>query len=412
MLLFITAVSVVLVVSFLCSIFESVLLSLTRPQIEVLKQRGRSAGRLLSRFKENMDVPIAAILILNTAAHTIGAAVAGASYENVFDASTLWLFSIVFTIAVLFATEIIPKTLGVTYATKLATPVAHGIRWLTILLRPMVVLSERISRSLRGDVKIPVTTSEEIRLLAVLGRSKGALGVDTAGMIVGAAQLDYLHAHDVMLPREEVIFLSGQMDRQEAMALVQESGHSRFPFSPTRDLKDVSGVVFAKELLHWLLQNEGEVIDWEALAKESLIVPPTVPLRQLLRTFQDSRRHMAVIIDEYGTVEGIATLEDVIEEIVGEIFDESDLPIHELHELADGSLIVRARVDLRKLSAKLHIAWDPKIESSTIGGFVTESLERIPVAGDVIEWRGYQVEVLRADKRRAKLIRISPQQAK
>jgi putative hemolysin len=412
MLLFITAVSVVLVVSFLCSIFESVLLSLTRPQIEVLKQRGRSAGRLLSRFKENMDVPIAAILILNTAAHTIGAAVAGASYENVFDASTLWLFSIVFTIAVLFATEIIPKTLGVTYATKLATPVAHGIRWLTILLRPMVVLSERISRSLRGDVKMPVTTSEEIRLLAVLGRSKGALGVDTAGMIVGAAQLDYLHAHDVMLPREEVIFLSGQMDRQEAMALVQESGHSRFPFSPTRDLKDVSGVVFAKELLHWLLQNEGEVIDWEALAKESLIVPPTVPLRQLLRTFQDSRRHMAVIIDEYGTVEGIATLEDVIEEIVGEIFDESDLPIHELHELADGSLIVRARVDLRKLSAKLHIAWDPKIESSTIGGFVTDSLERIPVAGDVIEWQGYQVEVLRADKRRAKLIRITPKRDK
>ena len=407
MLLFVTAVSVVLVVSFLCSIFESVLLSLTRPQIEVLKQRGRSAGRLLSRFKENMDVPIAAILILNTAAHTIGAAVAGASYENVFDASTLWLFSIVFTIAVLFATEIIPKTLGVTYATKLATPVAHGIRWLTILLRPMVALSERISRSLRGDVKMPVTTSEEIRLLAVLGRSKGALGVDTAGMIVGAAQLDYLHAHDVMLPREEVIFLSGEMDRQEAMALVEDSGHSRFPFSPTRDLKDVSGVVLAKELLHWLLQHDGEDIDWQALTKDSLIVPPTVPLRQLLRTFQDSRRHMAIIIDEYGTVDGIATLEDVIEEIVGEIFDESDLPTHEVHKLADGSLIARARVDLRKLSAQLDIAWDPKIESSTIGGFVTESLERIPVAGDVIEWQGYQVEVLRADKRRAKLLRIS-----
>lgn len=407
MLLFVTAVSVVLVVSFLCSIFESVLLSLTRPQIEVLKQRGRSAGRLLSRFKENMDVPIAAILILNTAAHTIGAAVAGASYENVFDASTLWLFSIVFTIAVLFATEIIPKTLGVTYATKLATPVAHGIRWLTILLRPMVMLSERISRSLRGDTKMPVTTSEEIRLLAVLGRSKGALGVDTAGMIVGAAQLDYLHAHDVMLPREKVIYLSGEMDRQEAMALVEESGHSRFPFSPTRDLKDVSGVVLAKELLHWLLQNDGEVVDWQALTKESLIVPPTVPLRQLMRTFQDSRRHMAIIIDEYGTVEGIATLEDVIEEIVGEIFDESDLPTHELHKLADGSLIVRARVDLRKLSAQLDIAWDPKIESSTIGGFVTESLERIPVAGDVIEWQGYKVEVLRADKRRAKLLRIA-----
>ena len=409
MLLFVTAVSVVLVVSFLCSIFESVLLSLTRPQIEVLKQRGRRAGRLLSRFKENMDVPIAAILILNTAAHTIGAAVAGASYQNVFDASTLWLFSILFTIAVLFATEIIPKTLGVTYATRLATPVAHGIRWLTLFLKPLVILSEKISRSLRGDVKIPVTTTEEIRLLAVLGRSKGVLGVDTADMIVGATQLKYLHAHDVMLPREEVVFLSREMSRDEAMAMIQESGHSRFPFSPTRDLKDVTGVVLAKELLYWMLQHDDEVIDWESLTKDALIVPPSVPLRQLLRTFQDARRHMAIIVDEYGTVEGLATLEDVIEEIVGDIFDESDLPTHELHELADGSLIVRARVDLRKLSAKLKIAWDPEIEASTIGGFVTESLERIPVAGDVIEWKGYQVEVLRADNRRATLLRIVKQ---
>lgn len=410
MLLFVTAVSVVLVVSFLCSIFESVLLSLTRPQIEVLKQKGRSAGRLLSRFKENMDVPIAAILILNTAAHTVGAAVAGASYENVFDASTLWLFSILFTIAVLFATEIIPKTLGVTYATRLATPVAHGIRWLTVLLKPLVILSEKVSRSLRGNVKMPVTTTEEIRLLAVLGRSKGVLGVDTAGMIVGATQLKDLQAHDVMLPREEVKFLSGEMQREEAMALMRESGHSRFPISPTRDLKDVTGVVFAKELLYWLLQNDDEVIDWDSLTKEALIVPPSVPLQQLLRTFQDARRHMAIVIDEYGTIDGLVTLEDVIEEIVGDIFDESDLPTHELHELADGSLIVRARVDLRKLSAKLDVAWDPKVESSTIGGFVTESLERIPVAGDIIEWKGYKVEVLRADKRRATLLRIVKQE--
>ncbi len=406
MLLFVTAVGVVLVVSFLCSIFESVLLSLTRPQVEVLVQRGKRAGQLLTRFKENMDVPIAAILILNTAAHTIGAAVAGASYSNVFDASTLWLFSILFTIAVLFFTEIIPKTLGVTYATSLASPVAHGIRGLTMALRPLVILSEKISRSLRGDVQIPVTTSEEIRLLATLGRSAGVVAGDTAGMIVGATQLKYLHAHDVMLPREEVRFMSGEMKRVEAMEFVRQTGHSRFPFSPTRDLKDVSGMVFAKELLYWLLQHDDDVVDWDTLRKDALIVPPTVPLMQLLRTYQDTRRHLAIVIDEYGTVEGIVTLEDVLEEIVGDIFDESDLPTHEFHELVDGSLIVRARVDLRKLSAKLDVAWDPEVEASTIGGLVTEELERIPVAGDVISWRGYRVEVLRADRRRAKLLRI------
>ena len=407
MLIFITAVSVVLVVSFLCSIFESVLLSLSRPQIEVLTQHEKRAGRLMSRFKENMDVPIAAILILNTAAHTVGAAVAGASYENVFDAGTLWLFSIVFTIAVLFFTEIIPKTLGVTYATVLATPVAYGIRVLTIVLRPLVVLSEKISRSLRRDVDVPVTSSEEIRLLAQLGRSKGAVGVDTAGMIVGATQLKYLDAHDIMLPREGVHFLSGEMTRNEAMDFVRKTGHSRFPFTPTRNLKDVAGVVLAKDLFYWLLQNDKDDIAWDDLIKESLIVPPSVPLLKLLRTFKDSRRHLAIIIDEYGTVEGIATLEDVIEEIIGDIFDESDAPMREFHELADGSFVVRASVDLRKLSAKLGVAWDPEVEASTIGGLVTEELERIPVSNDVVRWNGYRIEVLRADDRRAKLVRVS-----
>lgn len=405
-MLFISAVSVVLVVSFLCSIFESVLLSLTRPQIEVLVQRRKRAGRLLSRFKENMDVPIAAILILNTAAHTIGAAVAGASYENVFDASTLWLFSILFTLAVLLLTEIIPKTLGVTYAPKLAPTVAYGIRWLTMVLRPLVILSEKISRSLRGDVEMPVTTAEEIRLLALLGRSAGDVGGDTAGMVVGATQLKYLHAHDIMLPREEVRFLSGEMTRQEAMELLRQTGHSRFPFSPTRDLADVSGMVFAKDLLYWLLSHDSDRIDWPGLVKDALVVPPTVPLLQLLRTYRENRRHLAIIVDEYGTVEGIATLEDLLEEIVGDIFDESDLPTQDVHKLADGSLIVRARVDLRKLSATLGVAWDPRIEASTIGGFVTEQLERIPQAGDTISWKAYRVEVLRADKRRAKLLRV------
>jgi CBS domain containing-hemolysin-like protein len=225
-------------------------------------------------------------------------------------------------------------------------------------------------------------------------------------MIVGATQLRYMQAHDVMLPREEVHFLSGQMKRDEAKEYVRKTRHSRFPYSPTRDLKDVSGIVLVKDLLTWMLHNDTDEIDWQAVTSETLIVPPNVPLMQLLRTFQDERRHLAVIIDEYGTVEGIVTLEDVLEEIVGDIFDESDLPMREFQELEDGSLIAPARVDLRKLSTRLAIVWDPKIEASTIGGLVTEKLERIPRVGDTISWRGYRIEVLRAEKRRATLLRI------
>jgi CBS domain containing-hemolysin-like protein len=406
MLLFISAVAVVLVVSFLCSIFESVLLSVTRPQIEVLATRKPRAGRLMTRFKDNMDVPIAAILIVNTAAHTIGAAVAGASYSNVFNSGTLWIFSLIFTLAVLLFTEIIPKTLGVSYATVLAAPVAHGLRWLTFLLRPLVAVSEKVSRAIRSDVEIPVTSAEEIRLLASLGRSAGVVGDTTAGMVVGATQLLYLHAHDVMLPRDDVIFLSAGMSRGEVVEVVRRTGHSRFPFSPTGDLKDVSGVVFAKELLCWMLEEDRDDIDWDALINEALVVPPTAPLLQLLHTFQDTRRHLAIVINEYAVVEGIVTLEDVLEEMVGEIFDESDTSRAEFHETADGALFLRATVDLRKLSARLGVVWDPTIEASTVGGLLMEQLERIPAAGDSITWNGYVIEVLRADERRAKLLRI------
>jgi putative hemolysin len=407
MLLFVTAVLVVLVVSFVCSIFESVLLSLTRPQIEVMVAEDKRAGRLLSGFKDNMDMPIAAILILNTAAHTIGAAVAGASYANVFSAGSLWVFSIVFTIAVLLFTEIIPKTLGVTYAAVLATPVAYGIDWLSRLLKPLVHLSEKISRSLRGEVASPVTSVEEIRLLASLGSSEGVVGPRTAGIIVGATQLRHLKAYDVMLPREEVRYLSREMGRQAAASLVRETGHSRFPFSPTDSLSDVSGMVLTKDLLHWLLTNDADEIDWDVFQRDVLIVPQSAPLGQLLRTFQEQQRHLAVVVDEYGSVEGIATLEDVLEEIVGDIRDESDAPAKDFHERDDGTLIVRATVDLRSLCLRLDITWQPEVGVNTVGGLVTETLERIPKPGDAITWNGYRIEVVQADRRRVQGLAIS-----
>lgn len=406
MILFFTAVGVVLVISFMCSIFESVLLSVTRPQVEVLGRSHSAASNLLTRFKDNMDVPIAAVLILNTAAHTIGTAVAGASYVDAFSASTLWLFSILFTLAVLLLTEIIPKTLGVSHAVKLAPGVAHGIRWLTVVLKPLVVLSEYVSRSLRGDSETQVTSAEEIRLLALLGRGEGIIGTRMAHMIVGATQMRDMRVHDIMLPRDDVKFMSGSMQREQAQELVRVSGLSRFPYTPTDDLDDVSGVVIAKDLLYWLVTHDEDVIDWDAVRLDPLVVPENLPLPKLMRTFQESRRHLAIVVDEYGGVEGIATLEEVLEEIVGEIEDETDRPSQDVLRLDDGSLLVPATVDLRKLSSLLEIAWDPEGEAATVGGLVTETLERIPAVGDSIVWYDFRITVLQSDSHRAVFLSV------
>ena len=152
--------------------------------------------------------------------------------------------------------------------------------------------------------------------MAALGRSEGVVGERTAGMIVGAAQLRSLTAQAVLLPREEVQFLSASMRRDEVIAYVEQTGHSRFPFSPTGDLDDVIGVVLAKKLFSWLLRHDDAEIDWDAVKQEILVVPQGLSLPRLLSTFQDSQKHLAMVVDEYGAIEGIATLEDVLEEVV------------------------------------------------------------------------------------------------
>ncbi len=405
MLVFAAAVTTALVVSFFCSIFESVLLSIGHARVEALVRQGKRSGTLLRDFKRRIDVPIAAILIVNTIAHTIGAAVAGASYEDAFSSDTLWVFSIVFTAAVLLFTEIIPKTLGVTHADRLAPAVAHGIKGLTVVLGPLVRLSEKISSTIRGGRELPVTSIEEIRLLAALGRAEGIVGARTAGIIVGATQLGRLRAADVMIPRSNVVFLSAEADREETLATIEQSGFSRFPFSPTTELDDATGIVLARQLLFQLLDSPmDQAIDWTRVNREPLVVPATIPANVLLRTFRDAASHMALVVDEYGGVEGIVTLEDVLEEIVGEITDESDKPSQDVWSQPDGSFRVHASVDLRRLCALLGVEWEPEGEVASVGGFVAETLARVPQPGDRINWRNFEIEVLTANPMRAELL--------
>ena len=407
MLAFSVAVAVALIVSCMCSIFEAVLLSVGHARIEALAREGRRSGRILRYFKRHVDVPIAAILTVNTIAHTVGASVAGATYENVFDESTLWVFTIVFTIAVLVFTEILPKTLGVTHAARLASPVAYGIYGLTIALRPILFLLGRLSSALPGAKPPPVTSIEDIRLLASLGRSEGLVGPRTADMIVNATRLRQLRVADVMIPRTMVTFLSGAKTRAELLQTVRSSQFSRFPFTPTDDFDDVSGIVLAKDIMLDLVDRPEGAFDWRKLVREPLIVPPGKPLNTLLRSFQEMRSHMALVVNEYGGFEGVVTLEDVIEEIVGEIEDEADQPAAKLTPQADGTLHVPATTELRKVLRHFGRDWHAEQEAATVGGVVTEILGRLPQQGDVVEWNGCRFEVLAVNKRRAELVVVS-----
>lgn len=403
MLVLILAVSTALVFSFLCSISEAVLFSVSRTRVAAMAKEGSRAGHILQRFKREPDVAIAAILILNTIAHTIGASVAGAKYVEVVDEGSLWLFVLVFTVAVLLFTEIVPKTIGITHSGRLARPVALGVDALMVAFRPLLFITRKISGLLRRGAQVPVTSLEEIRLLTAIGRSEGVFGPHTASMIEGATLLRDLNAGDAMIPRNRITYLSGDRTLEENLALVQSSGYSRFPFTRSGNIDKVEGVILSKDLLFHIRNRDGEP-DWGSLLRPLILVPETTPLQAALRQFQKERRHLAIVVDEYGGTHGILTLEDVIEEIVGEIEDETDRQESLIVERPDGGLTCRGLAETRKVFGLLGI--DTEVESNTLSGFMTEHLESLPQTGQTLDWQGYRFTVTQATKRRAELIDV------
>jgi CBS domain containing-hemolysin-like protein len=222
-------------------------------------------------------------------------------------------------------------------------------------------------------------------------------------MIEGVATLRELRARDVMVPRARVVYLSGLRTLEENLEVVRRTGHSRFPYTPTGDLDRVEGVVLVKDLMFTL--REIEDIDLEKLATKALVVPSATTLERLLRNFQQERRHLAIVVDEYGGTEGIVTLEDVLEEIVGEIEDESDRVDPFVTKRADGSVVCRGWAEARAVLDGFGVEADD-IEAVTVGGLVAELVGRVPRVGDRAEWRGLEFVVLQASPRRAERVEI------
>ena len=405
MLTFVFGLAITHIVAFLCSISEAVLLSMRPAQIQAI--RNPAAKRILSGFKKKIDLPIAAILTVNTIVNMVGAALTGASYAGIFGAHTLWIFSLAFASSILFLSEIMPKTLGVAHAGRLGVPVAYFVTGLVLLLRPFLFLTEFVAGLLKRSQDAPVTSLEEIRLLAALGRTEGALHSRMADVIEGALALAELTAYDVMVPRNGVVFLSPERSLEDNLAVVRRCGHSRLPFVPGNDLDRVQGIVLVKDLLFHLNQSPA-CVDWKSLVQPPLVVPATIPLERLLRTFQQERRHMAFVVDEYGGTQGIVTLEDVLEEIVGEIEDESDRIGSHIVRRPDGSLVCRGLAETRKVFTLLGVDEEAEgeVDAITVSGFVADHLGRIPRTGDAFDWSGFHFEVLRATARRAERVSI------
>jgi CBS domain containing-hemolysin-like protein len=399
-----------LVVSFCCSISETTLLSTSRTAAEGVEGR---AGIILRRFKLEVDVPIAAILILNTTANTIGAAAAGARFVEIYGTHNLGWFSLGITGLILLFGEILPKTLGAVHTSSLIVPVVYFVQLLAWIFRPIIWVTRQMTQFIQGKV-VPVTSLKEIRLLASLGLSEGALEEGTAKMIDGAARLRDLCAYDVMVPRTAAVILGGNRTLSEVLRVVNGSGHSRFPYSREGRADSLDGIVHSRDILFalhargWgeadaaMQEPASELLD--SLVRKADYVNESTTLSDLLRRFQETRQHLAVVVDEYGGTEGIVTLEDVLEEVVGEIQDEYDRVTRFVVRRDDGALLCRGRAETRTVFDM--IGESDEAESVTLAGYLAERLGRVPVLGDEVLLGNHSFRVQRATARRAERILV------
>lgn len=366
------------------------MLSLRPSQIAVLSVRRPRIGAIWQNFKSDIDRPIAAILILNTAAHTIGASVAGAEFNQLFGDQQIWVFSIVFTFLMLQFTEILPKTAGVRYNRSLAIWIVPPLTFLVQMMRPIVTLVYGVNRLFgweRPSTKPPATL-EEIAALAGLARLGKEISTDQERIIKHGTRLSRISVRQIMRPRVEIDALDAQTPPNEIVGAIAMSGFARVPVYEG-DLDHIIGFIYNKDLLRHL--HMGWTIDVQKILHPVLFVPEMLELDHLLELFQEKRTQMAIVLDEYGGTEGLVTIENVLEELVGAIHDEHRDQQQEIIQQDETSWFVHGRMHLRDLS---EVVGQPELwsaaprEVSTVGGLVQASLDRLPVPGDCIEWKG------------------------
>lgn len=319
----IISVTLAITVSALCSICEAVLYSITTSQVEMLKKSGSSTAGHLQSLKSDIEEPITAILTLNTIANTIGAAVAGAAAAKLFGDQNLFLFSGVFTLSILIFSEILPKTIGVTYAYKLAPVITYPLRLMVFTLKPIVWLCRAVTALLPQKDEETIS-AEELQTIASLSRESGDLEEDEEKVINNIIELKSKIVRQVMTPRTVTFSINEHITVENAMEMLTKlSSHSRIPIY-NREPNNVTGIIMRKDVLQAAAEGKRK-LTLSRFKNPAHFVPETAPLNRILVDFFDRRQHLFIVVDEYGTMTGIISMEDVLEEIVGrEIVDETD----------------------------------------------------------------------------------------
>ncbi len=413
------AIVALLVLSAFFNLSETALTAASRARMHALEQEGNKRAILVNRLLRAPERMIGAVLLGNTLVDVLAASLAANLAVALFGDVGLVYASAVVTILIVIFSAVLPKTYALAWSDRTALLVAPAMRFFIWLLMPATIAIQAIVRLLlkltpskRDDAANILAADEEIRGTIELQKHEGAVAKIDAAMLGGILDLKDLQVLDVMMHRTKMETVDAEEPPRLIIQVVLNSQYSRLPI--WKDSPDnIVGVLHTKDLLAALNRADWDPdkIDVRSIASAPWFVPDTTSLKDQLSQFLKRKAQLALVVDEYGEVQGLVTLEDILEEIVGQIADEHDTHETPIRPQSDGSVSVDGTVAIRDLNRAMD--WDlPDEEATTVAGLVMHEAQTIPEAGQTFTFYGYRFEIARRQRNRITGVRVRRLKAK
>ena len=404
-----------LLVSAFFSASETALTGASRASMLRLASQGRSDALIVAGLMDRRERMIGALLLGNNIANIGASALATGVFTAWFgDIGVLYATGVMTVLVVIFA-EVLPKTVAINAPERMSLIVARPIQVIVMLLGPLLVVVEELVRGLTKLLGIKIghnqpilSPTERLRGAVDLIHHEGGVEKQDRDMLGGLLDLRELEVSDVMVHRTEMVTINADLPPEELVREVLASEYTRIPLWRDKP-ENIIGVLHAKDLLRAIRASEGDManIDVSAIALPPWFVPEMRSVSEQLKAFRRRKTHFALVVDEYGEVEGMVTLEDVLEEIVGDISDEHDVVVAGVRQQPDGSVVVDGSVPIRDLNRAMD--WHlPDEEATTIAGLVIHEARSIPERGQSFTFHGFRFRVLRRERNRITALRIQP----
>lgn len=404
-----------LLLSAFFSASETAFTAASRSRMLVLEKSGDTRAKLVNRLLDMRERFIGTVLIGNNIVNIGVSAFATSVLVALFGDEGAIYATVIMSILVIVFAEVLPKTIAISSSDQASLFLSRPMSWVVAILGPLAIAIERMVRlmlrpfGIRIGENTPIlSASEEIRGQVALLHKEGGVAKADRDMLGGLLDLKDLSVSEVMVHRTKMRTINADLSSEEIVREVLSSPYTRMPLW-RESQENIVGVLHAKDLLRALdaVGGDASKLKVEAIALETWFVPDTTSLRDQLKAFLAKKTHFALVVDEYGEVMGLITLEDILEEIVGDIKDEHDLSVQGVRPQPNGSVNVDGGVPIRDLNRAMD--WNlPDEEATTIAGLIIHEAQAIPDTGQIFTFHGFRFQVLRKSRNRIMAVRITP----